>query len=289
MKLCLCCEVGFKKNDWKCPECGNNPTKINGFTSFFSNQPKFRDEYKVEHYANLINLEENNFWFCARNTLIVWAMKKYFNKAKNFFEVGCGTGFVLAGLNRIFPNLKLTGSEIYIEGLEFASKRVASAELLHADAKDIPFSEEFDVVGIFDVLEHVRDDQPILEKLYKTVSPGGGIIITVPQHQFLWSYQDVAASHVRRYSSSELEKKVKATGFEIIKTTSFVSLLLPVMMAMRFAVRGHQVDYDPQGELKINSIINALLALIMDLEVGLIRLGVGFPLGGSLLLIAKKP
>ena len=289
MKLCLCCKVGFEKNDWQCPKCGNNPSKINGFASFFLNQSSFREEYNVEHYANLINLEENNFWFCARNALIIWAINKYFKEAKNFFEVGCGTGFVLAGLNRALPHLKLTGSEIYIEGLKFASKRVALAELLHADAREIPFLEEFDLVGIFDVLEHISDDQSVLEQLYRTVSPGGGVIITVPQHQFLWSYQDVAASHVRRYSSSELEKKVRATGFKIIKITSFVSLLLPLMMLMRFSVRGPQVDYDPQGELKINSKLNTILNLIMDFEVGLIRAGASFSFGGSLLLIAKKP
>ena len=216
-------------------------------------------------------------------------MKKYFGGAKDFFEVGCGTGFVLAGLQRAFPNLKLAGSEVYIEGLQFASKRVATAELMQIDASDIPFSDEFDVVGIFDVLEHIEQDQSILDQLYKTVSPGGGLIITVPQHQFLWSYQDVAASHVRRYSSFELEHKVKESGFKIITMTSFVSLLLPLMMVMRFAIRGHQIDFDPQGELKINSTLNSLLASIMSLEVGLIRLGVRFPLGGSLLLIAKKP
>ena len=162
--------------------------------------------------------------------------------------------------NDSFPNLKLAGSEVYIEGLQFASKRVATAELMQIDASDIPFSDEFDVVGIFDVLEHIEQDQSILDQLYKTVSPGGGLIITVPQHQFLWSYQDVAASHVRRYSSFELEHKVKESGFEIITMTSFVSLLLPLMMAMRFAIRGHQIDFDPQGELKINSTLNSLLA-----------------------------
>ena len=289
MKLCLSCNVKFKNNNWKCPDCGYNPVKVNGFTSFLSDQPSFRREYKVEHYSNLIDLEAKNFWFCARNALIVWAMNKYFSEAKNFFEVGCGTGFVLTGLHSAFPGLKLAGSEIFIEGLQFASKRVAEAELMQIDSQELPFRDEFDVVGIFDVLEHIENDQPVLDELYKAVSPGGGIIITVPQHQFLWSYQDVAASHVRRYSSSELVKKVKKTGFEIIKMTSFVSLLLPVMMGMRYAVREPQSCYDPQSELKINSMLNSLLKLAMDLEVGLIRAGVCFPLGGSLLLIAKKP
>lgn len=288
MKLCLSCKFEFKKNNWKCPKCGNAPVMVNGFSSFVSDQSSFRKEYNVEHYANLIDLEKKNFWFCARNALIVWAMKKYFDGAKEFFEVGCGTGFVLAGLQRAFPDLKLAGSEVYIEGLQFASKRVAKAELMQIDASKIPFSDEFDVVGIFDVLEHIEEDQSILDQLYKTVSPGGGLIITVPQHKFLWSYQDVAASHVRRYCSSELEQKVRKSGFEIITMTSFVSLLLPAMMAMRFAVRGPQEDYDPQGELKINSNLNSLLTLVMNLEVGLIRVGARFPLGGSLLLIAKK-
>jgi hypothetical protein len=47
-------------------------------------------------------------------------------------------------------------------------------------------------------------------------------------------------------------------------------------------------NYNPDDEFKINSGFNAALYLVMQLEFTLLRLGLRFPAGGSLLLLARK-
>ena len=117
---------------------------------------------------------------------------------------------------------------------------------------------------------------------------GGGIILTVPQHAFLWSQQDEAACHVRRYSRGTLIEKVGRAGFNVEVATSFVSLLLPLMMWSRRRKRVPSDRFDPMAELKLGRIANTTLAGVMSVERSLIEWGARFPAGGSLLLVARK-
>src|ERR1041384_8013479 len=118
-------------------------------------------------------------------------------------EIGCGTGYVLSGIRQAFPDLRLSGSEIFSVGLTFAAERLPGIQLYQMDARQIPFREEFDVVGAFDVLEHVTEDEEVLSQMYQATRKGGGILLTVPHHPFLWSSLDVHARHVRRYQTRE--------------------------------------------------------------------------------------
>ena len=107
---------------------------------------------------------------------------------------------------------------------------------MQMDARAIPFVGEFDVMGAFDVLEHVEEDEQVLIQMRDALKPRGVMLLTVPQHAWLWS--PVADScHVRRYAAKELHVKVKAAGFEIVRSTSFVFSVLPAMFASRMAQR----------------------------------------------------
>jgi SAM-dependent methyltransferase len=208
---------------------------------------------------------------------------------ETFFEIGCGTGFVLLGIEKTLPKFKLSASEIYISGLTYAQTRVRRCEFFQMDARQIAFENEFDLIGAFDVLEHIPEDEKVLSQIYEAVKPGGGIVLTVPQHKFLWSRVDENACHVRRYNAFELKEKVRKAGFSIIRSTSFVSFLLPVMALKRLRRKAMKEEYDEMGELRIGETLNSMLERVMDFELLLIRAGVSFPAGGSLLLIGQKP
>ena len=289
MKVCLACSKSFSAAGWQCPSCHFEPDQIAGFPAFAPSLAEANDGFQASHFDELAPLEANNFWFRSRNQLIIWALGRYFPNMKNYLEIGCGTGFVLSGVKQAFPHLHLSGSEIFSNGLSYAKTRVGQCDLFQMDARHIPFEDEFDVIGGFDVLEHITEDEEVLAQLHRAVRPGGGIVLTVPQHAFLWSKADEYACHVRRYSSVELKKKVRKAGFELVKSTSFVSLLLPLMMISRLRQRTDDKDYDPMAELKLSGAMNKMLEQIMRVERALIRLGLPFPAGGSLLLVARKP
>lgn len=288
MKRCPSCGHLFESAHWRCPSCGYQPPSIAGFPALASAWAQGGGGYDAEFYPKLAALEAGNFWFQARNQLILWAMRRYFPKPRRLLEIGCGTGFVLSALARAFPETELTGSEIFSAGLAHAASRAPGADFLQMDARQLPFVAHFDVVGAFDVLEHIVEDQPVLAQIHQALRPGGGLILTVPQHPWLWSRQDESACHVRRYTAAELRRKVVAAGFSPLYETSFVFLLLPLMMLSRLRKNRTVAENDPMSELRIGRVANALLGSVMTVEWGLIRSGMRFPVGGSRLLVAKR-
>jgi SAM-dependent methyltransferase len=244
--------------------------------------------FKPEYFPRLAAIEQAHFWFRVRNQLIQWALRNYFPDAKSFFEVGCGTGFVLAGIREKFPALQLVGSDIFTDGLAFAKARLPGVRLYQMDARAIPFEGEFDVVGAFDVLEHLVEDNTALAQMFNAARPGGGLLISVPQQRYLWSASDEHAMHQRRYSRAELRGKVESAGFRIERITSFNSLLFPLMLWSRMRQKRNQ-DLQRWRELEISPPLNKTLESILKLERLLIEKGVSFPVGGSLLLIGRRP
>lgn len=244
--------------------------------------------FQSNYFETLAKLEEGNFWFRARNRFFVWALGQYFPTARTFLEIGCGTGYVITGVRKAFPELQVSGSEIFLAGLPFARQRLPGVTLFQIDARVIPFYQEFDVIGAFDVLEHIEEDRDVLKEIYSAVKPGGGILLTVPQHMWLWSQIDDVSYHKRRYNRRDLMHKIEGAGFRIKKITSFVSLLLPLMAAarMRYLLPSQSENY--QLEFKLNRFINSMLEKILNFELTIIRWGLNFPLGGSLFVIAIK-
>jgi len=288
MKVCLSCGKRFAEEDWYCPSCNKSPKIVDGFLSFAPDLAAKNDGFGAESFEQLFKVEAGNFWFRSRNKLLIWALSKYFPQAESFFEIGCGTGYVLSGIQREFPNLRLYGSDIFSKGLSFAEQRLSDISLFQMDARRIPFEMEFDIIGAFDVLEHIDEDEVVLQQMFQAIKPGGGVILTVPQHWFLWSIVDEYSFHKRRYTRKELIKKVKDAGFQVVYATSFVSFLLPLMLLSRIIRQKTRDNFDPVAELKINPCLNMIFENTLAIERAFIKCGFSFPAGGSLLMIAKR-
>ena len=288
MKRCLSCQHIFSSSVTDCPSCGFSPALEDGFELYSPDFAKGGGGFKASYFSELARLEAQNFWFRSRNQLIVWALNKYCKDFQSLLEIGCGTGFVLSGVSKAFPGSTLLGSEIFTAGLGYAAARLPSVKFIQMDARNIPFRDEFDVIGAFDVLEHIEDDIAVLREVRAALRENGFLFITVPQHGWLWSPVDEYACHVRRYSVSELHQKLESIGFEVVRSTSFVSFLLPAMLLSRIKQRHTQSSIDPADELKLSRGLNAFLYKVMQAEIGLIKKSINLPIGGSRLVVAKR-
>ena len=193
---------------------------------------------------------------------------------------------MLAWLARQQPALKFTGIDPYPQALAHTARHLSGAELYQSNIMDADFPAAFDVVGCFDVLEHIPDDQGALDSLAARVRPGGGLILTVPQHPRLWSAADEIGHHQRRYTRLLLLSRLKASGLTCVRVTSFVTSLLPVMWVRR---NGAPSREQALAELHPTRIANAFGRVLLRVETRLIAAGVSFPWGGSLLVVAVKP
>jgi SAM-dependent methyltransferase len=291
MKRCLKCKRLFNENGWTCSSCGWSPVEVSGFPVFVPEVTAELDHYPKDAYAKLYELEADSFWFRNRNKLILKTLVKHFPGATSLLEIGCGTGFVIAGIAAANPGLLLVGSDLHQEALNYAHTRLPGVVLLQMDAGNIPYVEEFDVICAFDILEHISRDDEALKQIHQALKRGGGLMITVPQHPWLWSRADDDARHLRRYTRQDLCHKLIENGFRIIMASSFISFLLPLLIISRlsacFKSRKQPINVQ-QGELHLPHTLDILFETICSWENLLINRNLSFPIGGSLICIAVR-
>lgn len=268
---------------------------INNIKCYAPDLANINSDYPVDVFKLLYKVEDTNFWFVSRNKIIQYLFKKYLNKKDSqVLEIGCGTGYVLKGLQNAFPDFQLTGSEIHLEGIKFAKERLPNATFIQLDATNMPFENSYDAIGSFDVLEHIEEDEKVIHEVFKALKPNGLFFVTVPQHQWMWSINDDIAYHKRRYSRKELNQKLLKSGFEIVYISSFVFMLFPFMYVSRFFkqkktdIITEEIILKEMNELELNPMINFIFGLFMKIDEMFIKLGISLPFGGSLIAVAKK-
>jgi SAM-dependent methyltransferase len=295
MRRCLSCNAVEPVADdepiwplgWRCSTCGSVVAQAGEIPNFAPELADTVSGFDPKAFDELAGLEAGHFWFTARNRLIVGLATKYFPDAASFLEIGCGTGFVLRAMAESRTWRRLVGSELHPAGLAHARKRLpVNVEFVQMDARDIPAVRTFDLTGAFDVIEHIAEDEAVLKGLRAATAPGGGTIITVPQHPWLWSRADEVAHHERRYRMGELETKLQRNGFEILFSSSFTALLLPLMAASRMR-RGNDPAESDAYEFHINPVVNYVLRSILNKEVAMTVRGVRWPAGGSRVVVAR--
>lgn len=255
--------------------------------------------YTAEQFAPLFAAEDRHFWFRTRNRCIVAALRSLpdFAGIHRVLEVGCGTGVVLAALQKALPGGEVVGMDLFEEGLAFARQRF-NGPLICGDVATHRFPEPFDVIGAFDVIEHLDDDVEILRRLRAQLRPGGHVLVTVPAHPALWSYFDEVAHHRRRYVPAELRAKLTRVGFEVAHVTQFMSaLFLPLWMKRHVGGRMSGLATasatDRQGavesDLRIHPFVNVAIETLLRPEAWFVAHRIRLPLGTSLLAVARRP
>lgn len=236
---------------------------------------------------------DSSFWVSSRNRLFKRIVQDYLvatGKTK-FLEIGCGTGDFIRQLVEN-ENLEITGSEIYLKGLLYAKRNLPSVDFIQFDVTQGGLGEEFDLIVAFDVIEHIENDVAAISNINKMLHKGGRVIITVPQHMFLWSNLDEIVKHKRRYSRRELVVKLKEKGFDIDYCTSFLFILFPLMLISRVLDKKHDqsesAEIALEKRVKFSSVLNGIFDFFMRIDEALIRLGISLPFGGTLVVVARK-
>lgn len=257
--------------------------------------------YAPEYYAPLFAAEDRHFWFRGRNPLIarlVHRLAGAFGPDYRVLEAGCGTGSVLRVLEQACTEGTVYGMDLFHEGLHFAQMRV-SAGLVQGDIHHPPFAVGFQVIGLFDVLEHLPDDGRVLRDLRAMLAPNGALVLTVPANKALWSYFDEVSHHVRRYEQSELRQRLEENGFRVEYLSPFMMSIYPLVwinrkLASRLKARGeqqdeaHRSDTLSEQELSIIPGVNEILAWVLGVEARLVYAGRRLPFGTSLIAVARR-
>lgn len=139
----------------------------------------------------------------------------------SMLEIGMGAGSISARLASRFG--RYVGLEQDFQSFSAARPRLekAGGETVHSDIASFEPSETFDVIGAFEVLEHIEHDDKAVREWKRFLEPGGWILLTVPAHPDKFGPHDQKAGHFRRYTRTSLNQLLVQAGFSEITLLSY--------------------------------------------------------------------
>lgn len=265
-----------------------NFEEINEIKVFNNEINENHSDYNAKGLDKLFEQEEKHFWFIVRKEFIFENIVKFIGLNEKIIEIGAGTGNVSRFLQKKGYN-NISVGEMHLNGLKYA-QTYGIENCYQFDLLDAPFEKEFDVVCMFDVLEHIEADEEALHNVSKILNKKGKIILTVPAHMWLWNRDDAVAGHKKRYTKKQLIEILERNGFEILFARYFFMFITPLLVLRRIFNKDNKkiVKNEEYGnEITINPIINWILLKLSKFEN---KINKYLPnlFGGSLFIIARK-
>lgn len=227
---------------------------------------------------DLMRQAESSWWYAGRALAVraLLARARVSAGRVSALDYGAGHGAMYGELVRLSG--KVSAFEPDEQARRNATQRgYASVYSTAAEA----LSHQYELIGLFDVAEHVEDDTQLLSALSGALTKNGVLVITVPAFQFLWSEHDVAHQHFRRYNKHSLSKVLADTGYEIIAISYWNTLLFLPAALVRLAGKSGS------AALSVSTFIDRLFTLVVTLEAKILRV-CSLPFGVSLVVIAQK-
>jgi ubiquinone/menaquinone biosynthesis C-methylase UbiE len=217
-----------------------------------------------------IGILNTNFWFKAKNELMEQLIGN--NKNLKILDLGIGTGGDLKTLNK---HGKVYATDINREVLELIPKNLYFKKKV-CDATNITYnSNKFDLVILFDVLEHVKDNKKVISEIKRVLKKGGKLLLTVPSFQYIYSSHDKALGHHKRYSKKEIKALLKDFKIEKLGYWNFI-LFLPIALK-RILTKNIKPRVDNMSILP--KFLNNIFYKLLSFENRLISKGFNLPFG----------
>ncbi len=155
-----------------------------------------------------------------RNSLIIKKLRNFVPDGE-ILDFGCGCGNLTVRLAKF--GYKVYAVDSSSASLSVVRKKIKfsplakSIKVIDGSYQEIAkLNKKFDAICCGEVLEHIQDDQKVLELFFDSLKPGGKCIITVPARMKYWDASDIWAGHLRRYEKDEILKLFSQAGFKVI-------------------------------------------------------------------------
>jgi SAM-dependent methyltransferase len=228
------------------------------------------------------SVEEDYWWYRARREIICSTVSRFVATPGSMLDFGCGTGSIASRLREC--GYRTVAADVCGSVLDVCRRRgLAVLDL----TREWPARRTADGILACDVLEHVDDDAGLLNRLRESLRPGGCLIGTVPAYEFLWSGEDYVSDHRRRYTRPGFHDLLRRTGYRVVWSSYFNTLLFPLVLT---AILGKRL-LRPREMYRSNvrnlpSWQNSVLYRLFAVERSLLQRWLRFPFGASIIAVA---
>ena len=225
----------------------------------------------------LLSDMERSWWYRGRARVVKEALRRTSAPLfSDLLDFGAGYGGMYGALSEIAEHVYAFEPDSEASA---AARRRGYAAVAASESE--AFARRYDAFGLFDVLEHIRDDGEFLIRAQGALRENGRIMINVPAFPFLWSQHDVDHHHFRRYTRRSMRSVLESAGFTVEYMSYWNMILFIPAVTMRLL--GGAGD----GALAMPRLLDSALYGIVRIESCLIRF-FALPFGTSLVVIARK-
>jgi len=247
-------------------------------------------------------MHKDHFWYHGRYHFLLSLFRKFVvssrdsSKRLDIIDLGAGTGewaHVLRKQNSSLIDTLAVGDSS-VKALRALDGNDEGILRCQVDVTEMIWKEEWDVVFLLDVIEHIEDDVRVLGGMHTALRKGGTLVLSVPALMAFWSYNDEIVHHKRRYSRREIIEKAKSVGFEILDVRYYMFLLSPLVWLSRKSSR-KTADLTEQQMFELlrrthrvpNRFVNSILKFVLRMEAS-IGSAVPLPWGTSAYAVLRK-
>jgi SAM-dependent methyltransferase len=175
----------------------------------------------------LYNLRESHTRAAGRDHAIPWNFLQALRELRDahggkLLDVGCAEGHFLYLAKK--AGYEVTGIDFDFVSLEIARKLVGVSTLFESSIEELANrlpGAAFDVVTIFEVLEHTANPYQVLRCIHGLLEPGGKLLLSVPGSRrwprLFHPEVDTPPHHLTLWSENALEELFDRAGFRIIR------------------------------------------------------------------------
>lgn len=248
-------------------------------------------------YRQFLELERTHWWFRGRRSVYLGLLEHLIQRdgkaPARILDLGCGMGGFLEGLSglgqRVYP------SDISVESLVTCRQRgFANGAVSHGYA--LPYRDQsFDLICLFDAIEHIEDDRRAMAEIVRVLKPGGRVFLSVPAYQFLYANNDRVAQHFRRYTRPMVRALFGSAGLQVERNSHANILLFPLILPavlgiklletlLRLEARSDHTNLSWPIPPFVHSLLHSLFAAELP---GTRRFD--WPIGHSIVASARRP
>lgn len=187
-----------------------------------------------------------------------------------FLDIGCASGdFGISLAKKGHSGVLIDFSEdaSLMVNLDLKKHKDLNLVFLKVDFNEFEIDEKFDLITMFETLEHIEDENKVLQKVYNLLNDQSTFIFSVPARKKLWGDSDEFVGHLRRYEKKEIADLLSTNKFELVKIISYGYPFLNIIRIIR----------DKVAKVKMEQLKNTVNKKELTKQSGLNSTSIKFP------------